>query len=89
MKVRSLCQEDPYPWPPTPAATALRRKWQPTPVFLNGKFHKQRCLASHSPWNLKELDKTEHTQTYVFQLVVSTLHPIFAYIWVIWLCGIL
>ena len=30
------------------AATALRRKWQPTPVFLNGKFHRQRCLAGQA-----------------------------------------
>ena len=27
-----------------------RRKWQPTPVFLPGKFHGQRSLASCSPW---------------------------------------
>ena len=25
-----------------------RRKWQPTPVFLAGKFHGQRSLASYS-----------------------------------------
>ena len=24
-------------------------KWQPTPVFLPGKFHEQRSLAGHSP----------------------------------------
>ena len=27
-----------------------RRKWQPTPVFLPGKFHGQRSLAVYSPW---------------------------------------
>ena len=26
-----------------------RRKWQPTPVFLSGKFHGQRSLVGHSP----------------------------------------
>ena len=26
-----------------------RRKWQPTPVFLNGKPHGQRSLAGYSP----------------------------------------
>ena len=31
-----------------------RRKWQPTPVFLPGKF--QRSLAGCSPWGHKELD---------------------------------
>ena len=36
-----------------------RRKWQPTSVFLPGKFHGQRKLASFSPWGHKELDTTE------------------------------
>ena len=30
-----------------------RRKWQPTPVFLPGKSHEQRSLASCSPWVTK------------------------------------
>ena len=28
---------------------SCRRKWQPTPVFLPGKSHGQRSLASYSP----------------------------------------
>ena len=36
-----------------------RRKWQPTPVFLTGKFHGQRSLVGPSPWGWKELDTTE------------------------------
>ena len=28
----------------------LKRKWQPTPVFLPGKSHGQRSLVSYSPW---------------------------------------
>ena len=31
-----------------------RRKWQPTPVYLPGKFHGQRNLAGYSPWGYKE-----------------------------------
>ena len=27
------------------------RKWQPTPVFLPGKFCRQRSLAGYSPWS--------------------------------------
>ena len=27
-----------------------RRKWQPTPVFLPGKFQGQRRLVGYSPW---------------------------------------
>ena len=26
-----------------------RREWLPTPVFLPGKFHRQRSLVSYSP----------------------------------------
>ena len=32
-----------------------RRKWQPTPVFLPGKSHGQRCLAGYSPWDRKRV----------------------------------
>ena len=39
---QSLVQEDP-----------LKQKWQPTPVFLPRKFHGQRSLAGHSPWDLR------------------------------------
>jgi len=35
-----------------------RRKWQPTSVFLPGKFHGQRNLAAYNPWVAKELDTT-------------------------------
>ena len=37
-----------------------RRKWQPTSVFLPGKFHGQRSLVGYSSWGRKESDKTEH-----------------------------
>jgi len=30
------------------------RKWQPTPVFLHGKFHQLRNLVGHCPWGRKE-----------------------------------
>ena len=36
-----------------------RRKWQPTPVFLPGKFQGQRILAGHSPRGHKESHMTE------------------------------
>ena len=43
-----------------------RRKWQPIPVFLPGKFHGQRSLAGYSPWGHRESDTPErlhrHTQ---------------------------
>ena len=36
-----------------------RRKWQPTPVLLPGKFHGQRSLVGYSPWGREESDGTE------------------------------
>ena len=43
-----LCWEDPW-----------SRKWQPTLVFLPGKFYGQRSLTSCHPWCHKESDMTE------------------------------
>ena len=40
-----------------------RRKWQPTSVFLPGKFHGQRSLVGYNPWGHKESDPTEHTHS--------------------------
>ena len=45
----------------------LEKKWQPTPVFLPGEFHRQRSLVGYSPSSCKELDTTvvtEHTNIY-------------------------
>ena len=36
-----------------------RRKWQPTPVLLPGKFQGQRSLVGYSPWGCRESDTTE------------------------------
>ena len=38
-----------FPW---------RRKWQPAPAFLPGKFHGQRSLGGYSPKGRKESDTT-------------------------------
>ena len=49
------CGSDPWhgkiPW---------RRKWQPTPVFLPEKLHRQRSLVGYSPWGHIKLDVTEY-----------------------------
>ena len=53
-----------------------RRKRQPTPVFLPGKFHGQRSLVSYSPWDHKESDTTERLQIdtlLFFRYLVGTL----------------
>ena len=45
-----------YPWI---GKIPWKRKSQPTPVLLPGKFHGWRSLVSYSPWGCKELDMTE------------------------------
>ena len=37
------------------------REWQPTPVFLPGKFHGQRRLVGYSSWGCKESDTIDLT----------------------------
>ena len=52
-----------------------RRKWQPTPVFLPGKFHRQRNLAGYSLWGHKELDTHTHTHTHThIYFIVGSLY---------------
>ena len=41
------------------------RKWQPTPVFLPGKFHGQRILVGYSPWGHEALVMTEHAHRHM------------------------
>jgi len=41
-----------------------RRKWQPPPVFLPGKFHGQRSLVGYNPWGCNELDMTDYLRIY-------------------------
>jgi len=41
-----------------------RRRWQPTPVFLPGKFHGQRSLTGYSPWGHEEADMSEPLSTH-------------------------
>ena len=43
----------------------MRRKWQPTPVFLPGEFHGQKSLVGYSPWRVTKSRTwltTTHTQ---------------------------
>ena len=52
-----------------------RRKWQPTLVFLTGKFHRQSCLAGYSPWGYKESDTAERACTIgIFTLVCPQVY---------------
>ena len=53
MQVRSLDQED-----------LLEEEMDP--VFLPGRFHRQRSLEGYSPWGHKELDMTEHVHIHTY-----------------------
>ena len=45
--------------------TGVSDRTTTTPVFLSGKSHGQRSLAGYSPWDQKELDKTELLRMHV------------------------
>ena len=66
MRVQSLGQEDPW-----------NSKWQPTLVFLPGKFHGQRSLEGYSPWGHKEshdwVTEYIHTDTHSNNYLYWTL----------------
>ena len=51
-----------------------RRKWQPTPVFLPGKSHRQRSLAGYS-LAVAELDKIEAIYMQSCKLEIQVSHP--------------
>ena len=44
---------------PCVSKSPWRRKWQPNPVSLSGKSHRQRSLMGYSPWDCEEFDTTE------------------------------
>ena len=55
-----------------------RRKWQPTPVLLLGKFHGWRSLVCYRPWGRKESDTTEwlhfHFEDFIEYLFIFRKH---------------
>ena len=63
-----------------------RRKWQPPPVFLPGKFHGQKSLTGYSLWGCKESDMTEcmlarahiHTHAHTPTHLSASTHRIFS-----------
>ena len=54
------------------------RKWQPTPVFVSGKFHGQRSLVVYSPWVTKSQTQLSiHTQLLLCnKLPQNKHHPV-------------
>ena len=60
----STCQCRRHGFDPWVGKILWGRKWQPTPVFLPGKFHGQRSLLGYSPWGGRESDMTEQLSTH-------------------------
>ena len=56
-----------------------RRKWQPTPVLLPGKFYGQRSLVGYSSWGHKESDTTERLHFSSSYFAVHKCH--LPYLW--------
>ena len=50
-----------------------RKKWQPTPVLLPGKFHGWSSLVGYNPWDHKESDTTEQLQWFTGEEESSVL----------------
>ena len=58
-----------------------RRKWQPTPVFLPGKFHGQRSLVGSSPRSLKRgghnlATKQQQQYPHKYYCLISFIHSL-------------
>ena len=51
----SACQCRTHGFHPWMGKIPWRRKWQPTPVFLPEKSHRQRSLVGHSVWGCKRV----------------------------------
>ena len=49
----SACHFRSHQFDPWVRKIPWRKKWQPTPVFLPGKFHGQKSLEGYSPWGHK------------------------------------
>ena len=60
------------------------RKWQPTPVLLPGKFHRQRSLVDYNPWGCKSWTRqSTYTQQWVRVPLSSSSSTLTCYLWII------
>ena len=54
-----------------------RRKWQPTPVLLPGKFRGQRSLVDYSPGGRKESNTTEPLLSFFLMCVLKNIYNVY------------
>ena len=57
-----------------PLEDALKRAWQPTPVFLPEESHGQRSPVGYDPWGHKESDMTEWLSMHASQSYMELIH---------------
>ena len=50
-----------------------RRKWQPTPEILPGKFHGQKSLVAYSPWGCKESETIKQLSMHIHSSAVRNV----------------
>ena len=55
----SMQETQEHRFDPSVGKVPWRRKWQPTPVVLPGKFHGWKSLVGYSPWGRRESNTTE------------------------------
>ena len=60
-------------------AETRRRQWQPTPVLLPGKSHRQRSLVGCSPWDREESDTTERIHFHALEKEMATHFSVLAW----------
>ena len=79
-RYESNCSEGKPGFNPCVGNIPWRRKWQPTPISLPGRFHGQGSLAGYSPWSSKESDIMEwphfHFSKFLSALSNHLLHLI-------------
>ena len=63
---------------PLVAKIPWRRKWQPTPVFLPGKFHGQRSLVGYSSWGHK---RVRHDWACTYVCIILFFSFWYHYLW--------
>ena len=74
----STCQCRRYRFDPWVRKIPWSRKWQPTPVFLPGKFHQQRSPVGYSPWSCKRVRYdlvTKQNGGKMEEKIMAPIHP--------------
>ena len=70
----SACQRRKHACDPWVGKIPWRWKWQPTPVFLPGKFHGYRSLVGYSSLGCKESTTSEYMHTRTRTLACTHTH---------------